>query len=340
LAAPLVALGIWAAQRGFVSTSHAAFLQQAQQVRGDDLRGIAFAYPPAPVLLAALLPGGALALSIVASLFAAVTLHLTAEQLLRRDFGLPVVTALILPVFAVPAVAYAASQAVAAIAALSLLAVALQGFVWFVVDGDTDAGFVCGLALGATFFFDPIAGFYALALGLAAWFFAIERFRRTRSAAPATVAVMVFPTMFVSLAWTFLVWRFTGQPVQLVATNPDLFTFRDGFGAAALTVGAALLHVPLYLAVTVIYAVRRPAALTGYLVSVVASTFAVWVGLRFTAVTAYVLFTLVALMSIPRKTGRRTSYLLALVGLVQLVLAWVWPPVSPGFTQWLAAVLG
>ena len=120
---------------------------------------------------------------------------------------------------------------------------ALQGFVWFVVDGDTDAGFVCGLALGASFFFDPIAGFYAFALGLAAWFFAIERFRRTRSAAQATVAVMVFPTLFVSLAWTFLVWRFTGQPVQLVATNPDLFTFRESFGAAALTVGAALLHV-------------------------------------------------------------------------------------------------
>jgi hypothetical protein len=69
----------------------------------------------------------------------------------------------------------------------------------------------------------------------------------------------------------------------------------------------------------------------------VASTFAVWVGLRFTTVTAYVLFPLIALMSIPGKTGRRTSYALAAVG---LVMAWAWPPISPGFTQWLAAVLG
>ena len=45
-------------------------------------------------------------------------------------------------------------------------------------------------------------------------------------------------------------------------------------------------------------------------------------------------------MSIPRKTGRRTSYALAVVGLVQLVMAWVWASISPGFTQWLAAVLG
>ena len=71
----------------------------------------------------------------------------------------------------------------------------------------------------------------------------------------------------------------------------------------------------------------------------VASTFAVWVGLRYTEVTAYVLFTLVALMSIPRKTDRVTSYALAVVGVVQLVLAWVWPPTSAGSTQWLA-ILG
>ena len=86
LAAPLIALGIWANQRGFVSTSHAAFLQQAVQViaGGADFRGFAAAYPPVPVLLAGLLPGGAIALSVVAALFAATILHLTAEQLLRQ----------------------------------------------------------------------------------------------------------------------------------------------------------------------------------------------------------------------------------------------------------------
>lgn len=123
-----------------------------------------------------MLPGGGIALSGVAALFAGVTLHLTGEQLLRRGFDLPTVLGLILPVFAVPAVAYAASQSVSGIAALSLLAVALQGFVWFVVDGDTDAGSTCGLALAACFFFDPIAIFYALALG------------RRRSSSPSTAS--------------------------------------------------------------------------------------------------------------------------------------------------------
>lgn len=344
LAAPLVALGVWADRRGFVATGHGLFLEQAARVAqgGADLDGLGSAYPPVPVLLAGVLPGGALALSVVAALFAGVTLHLTGEQLLRRGFGWPVVAGLVLPVFAVPAVAFAASQGMAAIASLSLLAVALQGFVWFVVDGDTDAGFVCGLALAATFFVDPIAVFYALALGLAAWFFATDRLRAAPSAAPATVAVMVFPTVFVALAWAFLEWRFTGQALSLVATNPDLFMFPAGvLGGlgAALTVGAALLHVPLFLAVALVYAVRTPVALVGYAVSVLASVLAVWVGLRFTPVTAYVLFTLVALMSIPRRGGRGLSRALAAVGVVQLVLAWVWPPTSPGFEQWLAVVL-
>ena len=54
--------------------------------------------------------------------------------------------------------------------------------------------------------------------------------------------------------------------------------------------------------------------------------------------TAYVLFTLVALLAVPRDTGRCTGAVLAAVALVQLVLAWVWPPTNPGFADWLAAV--
>ena len=102
--------------------------------------------------------------------------------------------------------------------------------------------------------------------------------------------------------------------------------------------GAALLHVPLFVAVGVIYAVRRPVALVGYLTPVVASVVAVWVRRRYTPVTAYVLFTLVALLAVPWDTGRRTGAVLAAVALAQLVLAWVWPPTSPGFADWLATV--
>ncbi|MCO1655328.1 hypothetical protein [Pseudonocardia humida] len=103
--------------------------------------------------------------------------------------------------------------------------------------------------------------------------------------------------------------------------------------------GAALLHVPLFVAVGILYAVRAPLALVGYLVSVLASVVAVWIGLRSTPVTGYLLFTLVALTSIPRGTGRRVLGALAAVAAVQLVMAWAWPPISPQFASRLAAIL-
>jgi len=336
---------VWAHQRGFASPPHLLFVAQSEVVAegGAELAGLGFAYPPVPTLLAGLLPGGTLALGVVAALFAGLTLHLVWEQAIRREYPVPVAVGLLTPVFAVPAVAYLASQSVSGIASLSLLALGLQGFARFTVDRDTEAGFTTGLALAAAFAFDPISVFYAVALGAAAWFFARERFRAERSAATATFAVVAFPTVFLVLAWMFLQWRFTGSAVHTSAISPEFFTFPDGvvpgLGAAAGTVGAALLHVPLFVAVGVLYAVRAPLALVGYLISVLASVVAVWIGLRFTPVTGYVLFTLVALTSIPRGTGRRTLGALAAVGVAQLVMAWAWPPVSPGFTDWLAAIL-
>lgn len=70
------------------------------------------------------------------------------------------------------------------------------------------------------------------------------------------------------------------------------------------------------------------------------SVFALWLGLRYTPVTAYVLVTVVALMAVPRNVRRPVQVLLVAAAVVQLVLAWVWPPTSPGFTEWRAAVLG
>ena len=340
---PLIGLGAWAAARGFRSSSHRLFEAQAAAVRagGPDLAGIGAAYPPTPTLLAGLVPGGALGLSVVASLFAGCTLHLVWERLVQRGLPRALVACYLLPLFAVPAVAFAASQAVAGIALLSLIAVALNGFVRFTVLRDTEAGFVTGLALAAASTFDPIAVFYTLALGAATWFIAADRFRAERTGTRATVAVIVFPTAFAVLAWAFLEWRFSGHVFGTLAADPDVLTFRAGvwasLAAAAATVGTALLHVPLFLAVVVVYAVRRPLALVGLLVAVLASVVAVWVGLRYTPVTAYVLFTLVALLAVPRDRGR-TGGVLAAVALLQLALAWVWPPTSPGFAEWLAAI--
>ena len=59
------------------------------------------------------------------------------------------------------------------------------------------------------------------------------------------------------------------------------------------------------------------------------SVFALWLGLRYTPVTAYVLVTVVALMAVPRNVRRPVQVLLVAAAVVQLVLAWGWPPTSP-----------
>jgi hypothetical protein len=344
LALPLVGLAVWADSRGFAGSSHRTFAVQADTVRagGADLAGLGAAYPPLPTLLAGVVPGGTLGLSVVAALFGGATLHLVWEQLWRRGLPVPVVGCLLLPLFAVPAVAYAASQSVAGIALLSLLAVALHGFIRFTVARDTEAGFLTGLALAVAFTVDPIAVFYCVALGVATWFIAADRFRAETAGTRATVAVVVFPTVFAVLAWSFLEWRFTGRVFTTLSIDPNVLVFRGGVGAslraAVGTVAAAVLHVPLFVAVAVLYAVRRPLALVGYLTTLPASVVAVWTGLRYTSVTAYVLLTLVALLSVPQAPGRRTGAALAAAAVAQLVLAWWWPPTSPGFTEWWAAV--
>lgn len=339
-------LGWWAWRQGFASPSHRQLVLQAEQVLagGPDLAGLDHAYPPLPTLIALLVPGGTLGLSVAASLAASLMLFFSWERLYRRNFPAWMIAGLLPALFLVPAIAYFASQSLPGVASFSLLALALQRFMRFLVHRDTEAGFVTGLALGGAFLFDPMALFYALALGLAAAPVALDRFRAEPSAAPATVAVMVFPTLFLVLAWSFLEWRFTGVAFGTVATNPDFLAFRGGalsaLGDAARAIGADLLHVPLYLCVALVYAVRRPIALLGLLVLVPGSVLALWLGLRYTPVTAYVLFTVVALMAVPRNVRRPVQVLLAAAGLAQLALAWVWPPTSPGFTEWLAAVLG
>ena len=282
----------------------------------------------------------------MAALFAAVALHVVGEQVASLGLPRPVAVALLSPLFAVPAFAYLASQSVAGIASLCLIAVALQGFIRFAVDASTEGGFVAGLAFALAFCASPIALFYALAVGLATGLIARERFRRDRAAATATVGVLLFPTIFTVLAWAFLEWRFSGSVFGALVASPTVFAFPGGVGpsllAAAATVGGALLHVPLFLAAAVYFARRAPFALVGYLLPVAGSIVAVWIGLLFTSITAYVLFTLIALIAVTRGLGRRMSHVLVAVALAQVVLAWMWPPASPGFGDWvstLAAVL-
>lgn len=333
-------------QRGFASTSHLQAVRQSAALvaGGADLSGVRDAYPPLPTLVATVVPGGTLGLCVVSALFAGVALHTVWERLLDRDVPRWLVGLLLLPILAVPAVAYLASESLPGIATISLLAVAVQGFVRFARERSTEGGFVAGLALAAAFCFSPITVPYALALGASTVFLARERFREEPAAAPATVGVVLFPVTFAIAAWMFMQWRFSGTVFATLADAPAFLAFPGGawasLGDAAATVGLGLLHSPLYLLMAVSMGVRRPLPLLGYLMPVAGSVLAVWIGLLFTQVSSTVLFTMLALISVPRRPRRGLVVALAVVALAQLALGWLWPPTSPGFTEWVAALRG
>lgn len=346
LAWPLAVLAVLAG-RAFVSSGHGQAEQQAAALVGGgaDLHGLGAAYPPVPTLLATVLPGGATMLGVVAAIFAGLTLQLLWEQLMALELPNGVIAALLSTLFAVPAVAFLASQAVAGIASISLITVALLGFVRFTVNGSTEGGFVAGLAFALAFLTSPIALFYALAAAGSTVFLARGRFRATPGAALATVGVLLFPTVCVACSWAFLEWRFAGTAFGALVGSPTFLAFPGGVGASLLaattTVGLGLVHVPLYVVCGVLAARVRPLSLVGYVLPLIGSVVAVWLGLTFTAITIYVFLTILALAAaVPARPGRRVTVLLVTTAVVQLVLAWVWPPTSSGFRDWASVLLG
>jgi hypothetical protein len=323
-AAPLAILSVVVSHRGFVSAPNAALELHGELARSSGVAGLGWAYPPIPTFLASFLPGGALALALVSSLLAGVAMASLWDRLASRRVPLPLSVALLASLACVPAVLYGATQDLAAFAGLAFLIVALDGFVRFIVDRDTRGGFLAGLMLAFAFGCDPIALVYAVALAAAAPLLAHARFRSEPDAAVATASVLIFPVAAAAAAWAFLEWRFTGSAFAVLVDQGTLFRFSDGVVnglVAALrdTVGTAL-HVPVYLAVGALLFLRKPVAVAGYAIPLAGLVVAQWIGLSYSDVTAFMLLAAVAIVTAPRRPGRRASELLYAAAALQIVL--------------------
>jgi hypothetical protein len=225
----------------------------------------------------------------------------------------------------VPAVAFAGSQDLTGILTVAFLALALEAFVQFAVAGQTAGAFHAGLLLAGAVLCAPVAVVVALALGVAAPFVAAERGR----AEPATWVVLAFPSVAALACWAFLDWIFNGFGDLGLDPAPG-----QAFEGALLAVA----HTPLYVAVAILFAVRRPRALAGYLVPVLGVFVGLLVGLPSSGVTAYLLLTFVALVAVPRSPSRRLATFLGAVALAQWALALSWPPTNQAYAEWLHVV--
>ncbi|GIF72032.1 hypothetical protein [Asanoa siamensis] len=265
-------------------------------------------------------PGPALA----AGLVTGIVLGALGERLLAWQVPIR----LVVPFVFVPALAFQGSQDPAAMVTLACLALAVEGFVHFAVAGRPEGAVRVGLALGVAALFDPMAIGYAAAFAIAAPYVAAER----RRPGPPSWAVLLFPAVALFLGRIVLEWRLTGQ----VGLSLD----SAGLGGAVGGALVAVAHTPLYAAVGVIYAFRRPRALIGYLVPALCVFATLLIGLPYSAVSAYLLLTLVALVAVPRAPSRRLGVFLGTVALLQWAQALTWPPTSPAFAEWLRVAWG
>jgi hypothetical protein len=336
LAEPLAIVVLIAHARGIVSDENQR-LESAGQIidwGSDDLAFVSQLYPPIPTAIASILPGGALTLGFVGALCAGVLLQVVWERLRRRRVPRLLTAALLLSVGATPAFLYAATQNLPAFLGLALFAVALAGFLRFAVEGDTQGGFQCGLALGLAALCDPATIVFAAVFGVAAPFVAWQRYRAEPGAVPATCAVVVFPAAAAFAGWAFVEWRFTGGAFATLRRDPALLDFPGGAGRTAVRelrwVVQRVVITPVYTVAAVLAVSRRRDLAVAPWLPLMAVFLVQFLGIHLANGQPLVILGTVAVMFLPAGLPRATQIAVGAVALLQVALAWVpWRPNHP-----------
>lgn len=333
-------LGVWAVSQGHVSPGHRALIAQAEAVATDGFSffDLGTVYPPAPILLALLVGASAAALAVISSMLAGSALHAAWDHMLKRGVPLTTQATMVASVTLIPSVWYLASQDIPTIGGLTMIVIALAGFIRFVHDHDTVGGFTAGLFIAGAFLFDPAALAYAITLALATPLLAGTRDYREPGAVRALVAVLCFPIVAVVLGWAFLEWRFDGSPFAFITSELGLFRFEVSFltdlGRAVVEVARNVAFVPVYVAVALLLVRRQPASGLGFLIPVAGLILVRWSGLYYSATATLVLLTLIAMVSVPSKLTRLEKWIMPTAALTQLLMNVAMAPDTPGFTGW------
>jgi hypothetical protein len=343
-AAPLVAIASLAAARGYQDGANTALVERARAIEwgARQLGFVGTVYPPIPTVIARLVPSAA-ALGIVGAFAGGFLLEAVHRRVRAAGMSHAWAIALVAMLALSPGFVLTATTDLANFLAITLLAVAVDGFVRFTHRGQTHGGFRAGLALGLAGLCHPSAILCAVGFAIAAPMVAHHRYRGRRAAGRATAAVLLFPTVAGLAGWTFLCWRFTGSPLGWLHNSaPGLFDV-GGIGAVLSTAGSQiwlpLVLTPTLLAVVALIVRRRGGRSgAGAALPAVVLALAAGLGIGFSRGATAALLGMTALCSLPRMS-RRSGAVIVAVAIIGLALNWAAAP-SPALLAWEHVVFG
>lgn len=320
LAAPFVVLADLADHAYGASAANLSLRSRAASLEwaSGRLGWVAHAFPPIPLAIARVVPGGAEGLAIAGALCSGILIQLTIERAILRS--MPMLTAIVLTaaIAGTPVFWYLATGSFATFLALSLLSMALTGLLDFTFNRSTESGFIAGIGFGLATLCDLSAVPFALAGALAA-FFVTPQARAVREVARrrAAAAVVLFPTAASLAGWSFMQWRFSGSwTTSFTRADPSLFEFPGGAWASLVhaidSVGTDLAYAPVLVVAAVLLLVRRPASIVPCVAFVGCIAADLWLGATLSGAAVVVLLAVVGLAMLP---GRLT--------VVEQALLWV-----------------
>ena len=336
LGLPFVVVALIADRRGITSDANQRLEEAGRSIDwgADRLDFLGAVYPPIPTGVAAVLPGGALWSGLVGALAGGVVLQVLAERLRVREVPTWLLVMLVASVGASPAFIYLSTQELAGFLGMALFAFALAGLLRFAVDGDTEGGFQCGLALGVAAMCDPATAVFAAFMAIGAPLVAWRRYRGQEGAVSATLAVVIFPTVAAMGGWAFVEWQFTGAAFASVRALPDFLAFPegvvDGLRSEFIAVFRRVLITPVFVISAVLIARRRPIAVGGQVMALLSLTVTQWLGLNLGTGQTLVIIASIGLMTVPWRPSRPLEIILGISCVVQIGLSWIpWRPALP-----------
>lgn len=330
LAMPYVLIAVIADARGIASTTNLTLDAVGARIDwgADDLSFVSDVYPPIPTILASILPAGAVWQGVLGALCAGIVLQLLAERVLQRGVSLGLAALLIASVGATPPFIYLATQDLVAFVGLAMFAVALSGLLRFAVDGDTEGGFQCGLALGVAAMCDPATILFAACMAMAAPLIAWRRYRGQPGAALATVIIVTFPTAAAIAGWAFVEWRFTGSAFHSLRAGDDFLAFPGGWWATVerelREMGTRIIVTPVFVVAAVLIAVRRPTALGAQVLALIAILLSKVLGFNMGTGQGYVILAFVGVITVEAAPRSAVKWTLVVAAVGQVVAQWAW----------------